>query len=422
MDQSASTRNASVEGAGAPEAAPRTDIGFILLVALTMSLVAMSIDTMLPALGIIASELGAKTPNDRQLVLTAFFGGLTVGQLVFGPLSDSTGRKPALFAGIALFIAGGLICSTTSHFGTLVWARLLQGFGAAGPRIVANAMVRDLHAGRAMARVMSFASTVFILVPVLAPAMGQAGLSFASWRAIFGLLVIAGLVDLLWFAARKETLPPERRIPFSLGNILRAGRETLTQRVTLGYTLASGFVFAALIAYLTTSQQIFQEQYGLGERFPLYFGMLAVSIGVASFVNAKLVMRFGMRVLSRGAVLCTTGLSTLFLGFTLLQGGHPPLALFMLYMVPCFFCNGLLFGNYNARAMEPVGHIAGAASAISGSVASLLALGLGAAFAHAYDGTVRPLITGYAVFGFLAFIATELAERRVEPRLEEHQT
>lgn len=400
---------------GTAPAAARPDVGFILLVALTMSLVAMSIDTMLPALGVIANELGAREANDRQLVLTAFFAGLTVGQLVFGPLSDSTGRKPALFAGMLLFVAGGVLCSVTNHFETLVWGRLLQGFGVAGPRIVATATVRDLYTGRGMARVMSFASTVFILVPVLAPAIGQAILSFANWRAIFVALVAVGLLDAFWFALRPETLPKEHRIAMSMKALLRAGKETLTHRITLGYTLAMGCVFGAFIAYLTTSQQILQEQYGLGARFPLVFGVLAAAIGVASFVNAKLVMRFGMRLLSRRAVLGSSVLSTLFLGYTVLWGGHPPLGLFMLYLLPCFFCNGLVFGNYNARALEPMGHIAGAASAISGSVSSMIALSLGALFAGAYDGTVRPLVAGYAVLGFLAFISTELAER--EPRV-----
>jgi len=189
---------------------------------------------MLPALGSIAADLGARDPNDRQLVLTAFFGGLTIGQLIYGPISDSTGRKPAMYAGIGCFILGGLICALTQDFTTMVLARILQGFGAAGPRIVAMAMVRDLYAGRAMARIMSFVMAVFILVPILAPSVGQLMLLVANWRAIFYGLVIVGVIDFLWLATRQEeTLKPADRVPLSIGHILRSAREALTTRGSL---------------------------------------------------------------------------------------------------------------------------------------------------------------------------------------------
>ncbi len=277
----------------------RSGAEFVALIALTFSLIAMSIDSMLPALGQIAADLNARDPNDRQLVLTAFFGGMTLGQIFYGPLSDSTGRKPAMYAGIALFIIGGLICAFTTNFTIMVLARILQGFGAAGPRIVAMAMVRDLHSGRAMARVMSFVMAVFILVPMLAPSFGQLVLLIAHWRAIFWSLVVIGIIDFLWLWLRQpETLAPQDRAPLSIGNILRSAREAVTNRVTLGYTIATGCVFGAFISYLGTSQQIFQEQYGTGKLFSVYFGILAMGIGIASITNARLVMRFGMRNLS----------------------------------------------------------------------------------------------------------------------------
>jgi DHA1 family bicyclomycin/chloramphenicol resistance-like MFS transporter len=190
----------------------RSDAEFVVLVALTTSLVAMSIDTMLPALGQIAADLALDDPNDRQLILTTFFGGLSLGQLVCGPVSDSLGRKPALYAGIALFTLGGLCCALATDFRVMLVGRALQGFGAAGPRIVAIATVRDLYSGSAMARVMSFVSTVFILVPIAAPAFGQTVLLVADWRAIFWILVVAALVDALWFGLRQpETLRVEHR-------------------------------------------------------------------------------------------------------------------------------------------------------------------------------------------------------------------
>ena len=389
---------------------------FIALVALTTSLVAMSIDTMLPALGTMATELGAAHANDRQLVLTTFFGGLSLGQLLYGPVSDHTGRRPALFFGIGLFILGNLLCAFTQSFGLLLVGRALAGFGAAGPRIVSIALVRDVYAGRGMARVMSFVSTVFILVPVLAPSIGQGVLAVTTWRAIFAGLVVIAALNWIWFGLRQpETLPESKRVRFSLSTIARGTVEVFRTPVTLGYMLATGVIFAAFISYLSTAQQIFQEQYQLGKLFPVFFGARASAIGVASFVNGRLVMRFGMRGLSRLALWCACALSiTAFVGAWLWHG-HPPLAALMGYLVSCFFFNGILFGNFNARAMEPMGHIAGLAAAVTGSVSGLVALAIGTPFGRAYDGTVLPLIAGYMTCGLLALAATTWAERNAAP-------
>ncbi len=390
----------------------RAGLEFIALVALTTSLVAMSIDTMLPALGYIASDLELQNPNDRQWVLTAFFFGLTLGQLVVGPMSDHTGRKPALYAGLGLFVVGASWCALAPSFGVLVAGRALQGFGAAGPRVVAVAIVRDLHSGRGMARVMSFVQSVFILVPVLAPAFGQSVLLVAPWRVLFWILAAAALLDGAWFGLRqRETLPVERRAPISVRGMLRASGEVLRHRVSRNYTLATGAVFGALIGYLSMSQQVFQELYGLGELFPVFFGACALSLGLASLTNARLVMRLGMRSVSRRAVITEVIFSSAFLLAAVLWDGHPPLWFFTLGMMVCFFCNGLLFGNYNARAMQPMAHIAGAAAAVTGALGSLVALALGTPLGWAYDGTVIPLIGGFAALSAAAFGLTELAER-----------
>ena len=339
---------------------------------------------------------------------------MSVGQLIYGPLSDSVGRKPALYLGIALFVMGGIVCALTHSFTWLLVGRAVCGFGAAGPRIVSVALVRDAHAGSSMARVMSFVQTVFILVPVLAPSIGQAVLLVTSWRAIFGGLVVIAALNVLWLALRQpETLPPVLRLPFSPRAIGSGALETFRNRIALGYTLGSGFVFGGFISYLSMSQQVFQEQYGLGAKFPVFFGLLASAIGLASFANGKLVMRFGMRRLARTALLCDCALCICALFGSWALGGHPPLFAFVGFMLLCFFCNGLLFGNFSARAMEPVGHIAGVASAVIGSVSGTLALVLGTLFGRAYDGTVLPLIAGFTASGLLAFVVTELAERGV---------
>lgn len=390
-----------------------TSAEFIALVALTTSLVAMSIDTMLPALGDITRDLAPPDPNDRQLVLTVFFAGMSLGQLVAGPVSDNIGRKPTLYAGLALFVLGGTCCALAPSFGLLLLGRLVAGFGAAGPRIIAVAVVRDLHAGRAMARVMSFVSSIFILVPVIAPAFGQTVLLFANWRMIFWLLVLAALVDGAWFGLRqRETLPPERRNPLSIAAVARGVAEVFRHPITLGYTLATGFVFGAFINYLSTSQQVFQEQYGIGKLFPLFFGSLAAAIGLASVTNAKLVMRFGMLRLARLAVSFECLLATAFFALAVLLGGHPPLAVFMVGMFICFFCNGILFGNYNARALEPMGHIAGVAAAITGCMSSAVGIAFSTPLGRVYDGTVSPIIAGFMLASFAALTCTELAELR----------
>jgi DHA1 family bicyclomycin/chloramphenicol resistance-like MFS transporter len=400
-----------LEASGPTHVPPRAE--FVALIALTMSLVAMSIDAMLPALPAIAADLRAADPNDRQLVLTAFFAGLTIGQLISGPLSDSVGRKLTIYVGIGLFIAGGVLCALAVSFPMILLGRSLQGLGAASPRIVSVAMVRDLYQGRRMARVMSFVMAIFILVPILAPSIGQLVLFVASWRAIFVALVGMAVVAVVWTALRQpETLPPERRLPFSTRSLARAVIECVRNRTTLCYMTASGLMFAAFIAYLGTSQQIFQEIYGLGPMFPIAFGALAVAIGAASLTNARLVMRLGMRTVSLRALRVSTVLSLVTLAIVWAAGGQVPLWAFMAYMLVTFFCSGLLFGNLNALAMAPMGHIAGVAAAVIGSMTSIISVAIGTPFGRAYNGTVVPLIGGFAFLYAAALGVVSIAEAR----------
>ena len=385
---------------------------FVALTALMISLVALSIDAMLPALRTIGDDLGAVRENEPQHVISALFLGLAMAQMVFGPLSDAIGRKPAIYAGMGLFIAGCLLSIFATSFPMMLAGRFLQGIGAAGPRIVTVALVRDRYSGRDMARVMSLVMGVFILVPALAPALGQGILMIGHWRAIFGMLLALALVALVWFTVRQpETLPPERRATLSVLRLALAFREAFSNRMALGYTVAAGLVFGAFVGYLITAQQIFQEQYGVGERFPLYFAALALAIGGASYVNSRLVMRLGMRALSRISLMAMSGLSIGFLAVAWTLAGHPPLWALMVYWMVAFFCLGLLFGNFNALAMEPLGHIAGVAAAVIGSVTTFISLGLGSAIGQAYDGTVLPLVAGFAVLGMAASAVMHWVER-----------
>ncbi len=378
-----------------------------------MSLAALSIDAMLPALPEIGQALGVQRVNDNQLIVSLLFLGMAVGQILYGPLSDSAGRKPAIYVGFGLFIVGCLLSLFATSFPMMLVGRVFQGVGAAGPRIVTLALVRDQYNGRAMARVMSFVMAVFILVPVIAPAIGQTILLVAHWRAIFGLFLVLAIVASTWFALRQpETLLPAQRIPFSLARIARAIREIVTNRIAFGYTLAAGLVSGAFIGYLNSAQQIFQEQYGLGRLFPLFFAMLALALGSASFSNARLVMRFGMRALSLWALLSIGGFSIVFWGIAYALAGQPPLLALMIYLLISFFGIGILFGNMNALAMEPLGHIAGVGAAVVGSLSTLISLVLGTIIGQSYNGTVLPLVAGFAILSAASLVVMRWAESR----------
>ena len=373
--------------------------------AMLMSLVALSIDAMLPALGEIGRDLGVGRDNDVQLIVSFIFLGITVGQLAYGPLSDSLGRKPALLAGLGVYMVGCLLSLFSQNFSAMLAGRLLQGLGVAGPRIVAVAVIRDQYEGQLMARVMSFAMAIFIIVPIIAPAMGQGILMIASWRAIFGVFLVMAVAVAVWFTIRQpETLPPERRIPFSPARVLSGFREVLTNRTALGYTVVAGLVFGAFIGYLSTAQQVFQVQYGLGKLFPLYFALLAVALGVASLVNARLVMRYGMKPLSRWALTVMGVLSIGFFIVSYLAAGHPPLSALVAYLLVVFFCEGILYGNMNALAMEPLGHIAGVGAAFVGALSLLISIAGGTLIGQAYDGTILPLVAGFGVCGIAALV------------------
>ena len=384
---------------------------FVPLIALLMSLVALAIDAMLPALPAIGRDLEAPRPNDVQFVITSLFLGLGLGQMLFGPLSDRIGRRPAIHAGLVLFMIGCLVSIFAPTFETMIVGRVLQGIGVAGPRIVTVALVRDQYEGRQMARLMSFAMAVFILVPTVAPALGQVILWLGSWRAIFTTFFAIAAIAFAWFALRQpETLPAERRRPFSVRAIGQAVGETLRIRAALGYTLATGFVFAPFVAYLSSAQQIFQEAYRTGALFPVYFGVLALAIGCASLVNGRLVVKHGMRRLSKAATVSIVLVSLVAWAGAFAFGGLPPLWLFMAYLLAVFLCIGLLFGNLNALAMEPLGHIAGVGAAVVASLATFISVPLGALVGQSFDGTIYAQIGAFAVFGAGTYAAMRWAE------------
>jgi DHA1 family bicyclomycin/chloramphenicol resistance-like MFS transporter len=370
-----------------------------------ISLVALSIDSMLPALSYIGHDLGAVKPNDNQLVVSSLFLGLAIGQFIYGPISDSTGRKPAVLVGLVLFVFGCILSIVSESFTMMLAGRVLQGIGAAGPRTVMIAMVRDKYAGRDMARIMSFVMVVFIIVPVLAPAIGQSILLIGPWRMIFVMLLSLAVILSVWFALRQdETLTVPLRAPLSLYRIYTAVKEACTNRISLGYTLAGGMVFGAFIGYLNSAQQIFQEHYGLGKLFPVYFGALAMFIGISAFLNGRLVHRFGMRKLSMCSQSIAVIVSFVFLALGLSMDASLPLWMFMAWALVIFLCLGVLFGNVNALAMEPLGHIAGTGASVVGSLTTFVSLFFGTIIGQSYNGTVLPVIGGFAVLGVVSLL------------------
>lgn len=385
---------------------------FVALTALMVSLTALSIDAMLPALPDIGSDLGSGSANANQLVISLLFAGMAIGQLVYGPLSDSIGRKPAIYLGLGMFMIGCMVSLLAMNYSAMLAGRFLQGLGVAGPRTVSLALVRDQYAGNSMARVMSFIMAVFILVPTIAPAFGQTVLMVASWRFIFAAFLILGLIALIWFSIRQpETLSGERRIRFSGARLAASLREIGTSRVSVGYTIAAGFIFGAFLSYLTCSQQVFQDVYGVGTAFPVYFGVLALAIGTASFTNGRLVQRLGMKTLAQRASAGLAGLSILFGTVAFLLAGTPPLWTVMGYFLPAFFCLGILFGNLNALAMAPLGHIAGIGATVIGSMTTFISVPLGTLVAQRFDGTVMPLAAGFALFSTIAVTVIHHIER-----------
>ncbi|MEM7745533.1 MAG: multidrug effflux MFS transporter [Pseudomonadota bacterium] len=388
---------------------------FITLLALMVSITALSTDIMLPALDQIGRDLAVSDPNDAQLVVSSLFLGFAVGQMLVGPLSDSFGRKPVIYGGYLVFGIGCVLSAVAQDFTTMLAGRVLQGLGAAGPRVVSTALVRDLYAGREMARIMSFIMAVFIIVPAIAPALGEGVIALGGWRACFSALLALAVVAGTWFALRQpETLMVDARRPFRVGPIARGVAEIVQTKVATAYTLVMGGVFGAFLGYLSSAQQIFQQTYGTGQWFAAWFGVAALAIGAASYVNAQMVMRLGMRLLTRWALIGTVAGSGLLLAWDTMFG-TPPFWVFVAWQIPTFFCFGLLFGNLNVLAMEPLGHMAGLGAAMVGSISTIIALPIGWAIGNAYDGGITPLILGFALSGLAGLGFASLAGSRTPP-------
>jgi MFS transporter, DHA1 family, multidrug resistance protein len=375
---------------------------FVTLIAALMSIVALSIDALLPTLGVMRADLRLAGPNQAQYVISAVFAGMAFGQLLFGPLSDAIGRKPPLYLGLFLYFAGSVVCQWSETLAPMLAGRIVQGFGIAGPYVCAVSIVRDRYSGRRMAKLMSLIMMIFFLVPAIAPSLGQLVLSIAGWRYIFTVYMAYAAILAVWLFFRlDETLPPERRTRLRMRDFAVGFELVLRNRNTRFCIACIGLFFGGFIGYLNSSQQIFQEQFATGKAFTLYFGLLALTLGGASLLNARWVERFGMRRLCSRANACMIAASLVFLAL------HAVIAvelwMFLAYSAVLFFCFGFMFGNLNAMAMEPMGECAGIAAAIIGMVSSVMSIVIGTAIGQLYDGTAVPLTAGFLVLCVLSF-------------------
>lgn len=382
----------------------------IAIAAGLMALNALAIDIMLPGLQQIGASLGVDDENARQYVITAYITGFGLAQLFFGPISDRFGRRIPLLVGLCVYVAAAFACVFVPSFGLLLAMRFIQGLGAASTRVIAMSVVRDVYGGRAMAEVMSLVFMVFMIIPVIAPGIGQVIMLFSEWHMIFLFMAVMSAAITLWTWARlPETLADENRRAFTASAIAEGFRIVVTNRASICYTLALTAIFGALFGFINSAQQIYVGIYGVGAWFPVLFAAVAGMMAVSSFANSRLVGRFGMRRLAHGALIgfiAMTGIA-----FVMSFIGYLPLWLFMLLFSLAMVQFSWIGSNFNALAMEPLGHVAGTASSVQGFLQTVGGGVVGALIGQAFDGTVTPMAAGYFIAAVVALGLVLVAER-----------
>ncbi len=392
---------------------------FTLFLASTMALTALGVDIMLPAFGDIRAGFGL-APDSVEVarLVTFYFVGIAVGQVFYGPLADYFGRKRTIYFAGGLYGLGAVLSALAPTLGLALGARFLWGLGAAGTRVIVASVVRDVYSGDRMARAMSMVFSIFILVPVFAPALGALILTFASWRAVFGFCALYAVAVLLWSRRLPETLAPENRLEdLTFRRMWTAGRFVVTNRITFGHTVALAVLFGVFMSYLASSEIMFREVFGVVEAFPYYFGGLAAVMGASMFFNGRIVERIGMVRLSRITMIGYMAASAVFMLWVLSEGGRPPLWLFVGGMAVMLAIHALLIPNLNSRALEPMGAVAGMAAAIVGTASTLIGATLGALLDARFDGTVAPFTVALFAASVIAAALIRWSERGVSPTL-----
>ncbi|PSJ59677.1 multidrug effflux MFS transporter [Pseudaminobacter soli (ex Li et al. 2025)] len=403
MDASTAVSESRLKGIGKVE--------FIAMMAMLMALNALAIDMMLPGLQQIGASLGVENENHRQYVISAYLLGFAFAQLAYGPLADRFGRRPPLLFGICIYVLAAGAAMFVPSFGALLAMRFVHGIGSAATRVISVSIIRDVFGGRRMAEVMSLVMMVFMIVPVIAPGIGQVVMIFGEWHLIFGFMAVMAILAGIWIWVRlPETLDPADKRPFTPMTILRGFGIVLGNRVALCYTLASSIVFGALFGFINSAQQIYVGIYDLGTMFPVVFAGVAMFMALSSFLNSRLVGRFGMRRLSHGALIGFMTVS--FVWFTLsLMLGYLPFPLFLVLFALAMFQFGLIGSNFNALAMEPLGHVAGTASSVLGFMGTACGGAIGALIGQSFDGTTTPLAVGYFTVSVVGLVFVLIAEK-----------
>lgn len=395
-------------------------VEFTMMLAMTMALGALAIDMILPAMGDLRETFGLPPDsNDVAAIITFFLLGLSFGQIFWGPLSDVLGRKRILYAGLTLYVIGAIAASLSPTLPLLLASRLVWGFGAAGSQIVARSVIRDTYEGEAMARAMSFIMAVFLLVPIMAPTLGAVVLLVGSWQWIFIVMALFAVAIALWTLRLPETLAPGDRIPFHAGKLARAGKFVVSNRMTMGFTFAQATIFGLFASYLASSQLFLDDVFGIGEWFPLFFGMLALVMGAVMLVNARLLKRVSLRPLIRASFTLYLVATAVFAMAMIFTRGRPPFALFVITFLPILFAHALLIPNLNAIAMIPMGSVAGTAAAVVGSIATFGGSVIGLTIDRAYNGTLVPFGIAAATTGVIAFGFMKWADGNYERSVED---
>jgi DHA1 family bicyclomycin/chloramphenicol resistance-like MFS transporter len=385
---------------------------FIAMMAFLMALNALAIDIMLPGLQEIGAALNVENENHRQYVVSAYLIGFGVAQLFYGPIADRFGRRIPMIVGLAIYVVSSLAVVMVPSFESLLLLRFIQGIGSAATRVITVSIVRDVFGGRQMAEVMSLIMMVFMVIPVVAPGTGQVIMLFGDWQWIFVFMAATAMIVGVWMYVRlPETLAAEDIRPFTIKVIFDGFRIVLTNRVALCYTIASTFIFGALFGFINSAQQIYVGIYGLGVWFPVAFAGVALFMALSSFVNAKLVGRFGMRKLSHGSLLGFIAINLIWLVVQLLGPSPMPFALFITFFALAMFQFGWIGSNFNSLAMEPLGHVAGTASSVLGFMGTIGGSIIGAAIGQAFNGTALPMVAGFFVVSVIGLIFVLIGEK-----------
>lgn len=383
---------------------------FIALIASLMALNALAIDVMLPALPYMGEALGIANENERQFVISAYMVGFGFAQLFYGPISDRFGRRVPIFVGLSIYTVAALAAVFAPNFATLLVIRVIQGIGAASTRVIATSIVRDKYSGRAMAEVMSLVFMVFMIIPIIAPGIGQVILLQAPWQGIFIFMaVLSAIVITTTYFLLPETLAIGNRRPLTIGAVFDGFRIVFTNRVAFMYGAAGMLTFGALFGFISTSQQIFVDIYGFGPYFPVAFAVMASFMSISSFLNSRIVSRFGMRRISHFALLVYTSLAGIWVVASLF--GPMPFWLFFILLTTVMFMFGWAGSNMNSLSMEPLGAVAGTASSVFGFLQTIGGAAIGSFIGQHFDGTVTPVALGYFSMGALALICVLIAER-----------